>query len=48
MARTLLVVDDLSDWDPYYPSEQIMTFEDYLAKEQGVIPNIGPNIYNSS
>ena len=34
MARTLLVVDDLSDWDPYYPSEQIMTFENYLAKEQ--------------
>ena len=31
MARTLLVVDNLSDWAPYYPSEQLITFEDYLA-----------------
>lgn len=31
MARTILVVDDLSDWEPYYPSEQVMAFEDYLA-----------------
>jgi glutathione synthase/RimK-type ligase-like ATP-grasp enzyme len=35
MARTLLVVDDLSDWNPYYPSEQVITFENYLASEQG-------------
>jgi len=34
MARTLLVVDDLSDWNPYYPSDQVTTFEHYLA-EQG-------------
>ena len=34
MARTLLVVDNLSDWAPYYPSEQLITFEDYLATEQ--------------
>lgn len=34
MARTLLVVDDLSDWSPYYPSEQVITFETYLATEQ--------------
>jgi glutathione synthase/RimK-type ligase-like ATP-grasp enzyme len=33
MARTLLVVDNLSDWAPYYPSEQLITFEDYLAGE---------------
>jgi len=33
MARTLLVVDDLSDWGPYYPSEQVITFENYLATE---------------
>ncbi|MGD0959817.1 MAG: RimK-like ATPgrasp N-terminal domain-containing protein, partial [Methylomonas sp.] len=31
MASTLLVVDDLSDWTPYYPSDQVITFEDYLA-----------------
>ncbi|MGZ4957912.1 MAG: RimK family protein [Methylomonas sp.] len=35
MASTLLVVDDLSDWSPYYPSEQVISFEDYLATEQG-------------
>lgn len=27
MARTLLVVDNLSDWAPYYPSGQLITFE---------------------
>ena len=35
MASTLLVVDDLSDWNPYYPSEQVITFENYLETEQG-------------
>ncbi len=35
MARTLLVVDNLSDWNPYYPSEQVITFETYLATEKG-------------
>lgn len=35
MARTLLVVDNLSDWSPYYPSNQVITFESYLATEQG-------------
>lgn len=34
MARTLLVVDSLSDWNPYYPSEQVITFETYLATEK--------------
>lgn len=34
MARTLLVVDDLSDWNPYYPSDQVITFETYLATAQ--------------
>ncbi len=34
MARTLLVVDSLSDWTPYYPSDQVITFEAYLATEK--------------
>lgn len=34
MARTLLVVDNLSDWGPYYPSDQVMAFETYLATGQ--------------
>lgn len=32
MASTLLVVDDLQDWNPYYPSDQVISFEDYLAR----------------
>ena len=35
MARTLLVVDNLSDWNPYYPSDQVIPFETYLATEPG-------------
>lgn len=34
MARTLLVIDSLSDWNSYYPSEQVIAFETYLAKEK--------------
>ena len=34
MASTLLVVDDLSDWSPYYPSEQVISFEHYLASDK--------------
>jgi glutathione synthase/RimK-type ligase-like ATP-grasp enzyme len=35
MARTILVVDNLADWSPYYPSDQVINFETYLAEEQG-------------
>jgi len=35
MARTVLVVDDLADWSPYYPSEHVIPFETYLATDQG-------------
>lgn len=31
MANTLLVVEDLSDWAPYYPSDQVISFEHYLS-----------------
>ena len=30
MSQTLIVVDDLADWAPFYPSEQVMSFETYL------------------
>jgi len=26
---------NLSDWNPYYPSDQVITFETYLATEHG-------------
>ncbi|MFI3135318.1 MAG: RimK family protein [Methylococcaceae bacterium] len=33
MANIFLVVDNISDWAPYYPSEQLITFENYLTTE---------------
>lgn len=30
MSQTLIVVDDLADWAPFYPSDQVMSFSDYL------------------
>ena len=30
MSQTFVVVDDLNDWAPFYPSEQVMSFEAYL------------------
>lgn len=30
MSRTLIVVDKLKDWEPFYPSEQVVSFKDYL------------------
>lgn len=32
-ARTILIVDSVNDWRPFYPSDQVMTFEDYLSRE---------------
>src|SRR5262245_32965595 len=34
MTDTLIVVDKLSDWAPYSPSEQVMTFPDYLSSQR--------------
>jgi len=31
VSKVLIVVDALKDWAPYYPSDQVVTFEDYLA-----------------
>lgn len=30
MSQTLIVVDDLEDWAPFYPSEQVLSFDTYL------------------
>lgn len=30
MTQTLLIVDDMADWESYYPSEHVMLFADYL------------------
>ncbi|WLQ16952.1 RimK family protein [Hahella aquimaris] len=31
MSRLYIVVESLKDWTPYYPSEDVISFEDYLA-----------------
>jgi glutathione synthase/RimK-type ligase-like ATP-grasp enzyme len=30
MTQTLIIVDDLTDWAPFYPSDQVVLFSDYL------------------
>ncbi len=32
MTAFFVVVDKLSDWQPYYPSQDVITFNDYLEK----------------
>lgn len=34
MSELLIVVDSLKDWGPYYPTENVITFEDYLARQE--------------
>ncbi|MAT52370.1 MAG: RimK family alpha-L-glutamate ligase, partial [Porticoccaceae bacterium] len=34
MTQTLLIVDEMADWASFYPSEQVMTFADYLDSSQ--------------
>lgn len=34
MTDTLIVVDKLSDWEPYSPSDRVMTFADYLSSQR--------------
>ena len=35
MSAFYVVVDELSDWKPYFPSQDVISFEQYLALEQG-------------
>lgn len=30
MTQTLIIVDDMADWEAFYPSDQVMLFSDYL------------------
>ena len=30
MSQTLIVIHSLKDWTPYYPSEQVISFSDYM------------------
>ena len=31
MSAFYVVVDDLEDWKPYFPSQDVISFEQYLA-----------------
>ena len=31
MSRLVIVVDDVRDWGPYYPSHSVISFDDYLC-----------------
>jgi glutathione synthase/RimK-type ligase-like ATP-grasp enzyme len=35
VSLTVIVVDDMKDWAPFYPSNQVLTFQEYLAQEVG-------------
>ncbi|WP_087462793.1 RimK-like ATPgrasp N-terminal domain-containing protein [Oleiphilus messinensis] len=35
MSQVYIVVDRPSDWAPYYPSDRVITFEQYLSLEPG-------------
>lgn len=35
MSNLYIVVDDIKDWGPYFPSDDVISFEDYLAKGKG-------------
>jgi glutathione synthase/RimK-type ligase-like ATP-grasp enzyme len=35
MSQLLVVVDSLKDWAPYFPAEDVITFEDYLSRQDG-------------
>lgn len=35
MSNVLIVVDRLEDWEPYYPSEHVISFDQYLALKSG-------------
>ncbi len=38
MSQTLIVIDQPGDWAPYYPSEQVITFAQYLNGEYPELP----------
>ena len=33
MSKVYIVIDDHKVWEPYYPSEHIITLKDYLSLE---------------
>jgi len=40
MPNTLIVLEDLRAWNPYYPSELVVSFSDYLNLKESDLKNI--------
>lgn len=48
MPSFVIVVDALKDWEPYFPSANVVSFEDYLTLEDGKARVQVLNLCNSS
>jgi len=35
MSELLVVVDSIKDWAPYFPAEDVITFDEYLSRQDG-------------
>ncbi|WP_110665959.1 RimK family protein [Salinicola halophilus] len=46
MSRLCIVVDRLSDWAPYYPSDDLITAEDFLALDGAAAPIDATHVIN--
>ncbi|WP_110687888.1 RimK family protein [Salinicola aestuarinus] len=46
MSRLRIVVDRLSDWTPYYPSDDLITAEDFLALDGAAAPEEATHVIN--
>ncbi|MCH8551577.1 MAG: RimK family protein [Natronospirillum sp.] len=45
MAELLIVVDRRQDWKSFYPTENVITFQEYLTEQRGALPK-GTRILN--
>src|SRR5690554_490228 len=46
MSQVLLVVDRPEDWSPFYPSDQVITFDQYLQIESQLKPDQRVRVIN--
>lgn len=46
MSQVLLVIDHPDDWSPFYPSEQVITFDQYLQSNQHKKPDQRVRVIN--
>lgn len=46
MSRLRIVVDRLSDWQPYYPSDDLIAADDFLALESAAVSDDATHVIN--